>query len=509
MDPLWISVALSGLAALLAGTAAVAATRPRTDPLVVDAFDDLRRDLAGLQAALGAEMGRGRDEAGTQARGLREELGATLDRLGERLGATMQRLGAGQAEKGEAVAAEVRALAETNERRLAEMRRDGEEAGKALRQEVGTQVRAFGDLLGTRLDGSAAVQKERLDEVAGTIRRLTDTNAQAHDGLRSTVEGRLESLRQDNATKLEEMRRTVDEKLQGTLEERLGEKFKLVSHHLEQVHRSVGEMQSLATGVGDLKRVLTNVKSRGTWAEVSLGNLLEQTLTADQFDRNVETVRGTGARVEYAVRLPGARDGESLWLPIDAKFPVEDYERLLDAAERADAGAVETALRGIETQIKLEGAKICSKYVSPPDTTDFAVMYLPTEGLYAEVLRRPGLVDHLQSRCKIMVAGPTNLHAFLNTLRLGFRTLAVEKRSSEVWRTLGEVKTEFGKYGDVLDAVKKKLGEASRQIDSVAVRKRAIDRRLREVEGLPEGEAAPLALESLVRESDDLLDAAE
>jgi DNA recombination protein RmuC len=221
-------------------------------------------------------------------------------------------------------------------------------------------------------------------------------------------------------------------------------------------------------------------------------------------------VRGSGERVEYAVRLPGQADGESIWLPIDAKFPVEDYERLIDASERADGVAVEVALKGLETRIKLEGAKICSKYVSPPGTTDFAVLYLPTEGLYAEVLRRPGLIDHLQGQCRIMVAGPTNLHAFLTSLRMGFRTLAIEKRSSEVWQTLGAVKTEFSKYGEVMDAVKKKLNEASNQIDKVAIRSRAIDRKLREVEHMPEQEATRLlALENLIQDSEDLLQAAE
>ncbi|MDB5511867.1 MAG: RmuC-domain protein, partial [Enterovirga sp.] len=247
----------------------------------------------------------------------------------------------------------------------------------------------------------------------------------------------------------------------------------------------------------------------GTWAEVSLGGLLDQVLTTEQFDRNVETVKGSGERVEFAVRLPGLGEGESVWLPIDAKFPIEDYERLVEASERADPVAVEAALRGLETRIKLEGAKICKKYVCPPGTTDFGILYLPTEGLYAEVLRRPGLVDHLQGHCRIMVAGPTNLHAFLTSLRMGFRTLAIEKRSSEVWQTLGAVKTEFAKYGDVMDAVRKKLNEASNQIDRVAVRGRAIDRKLRDVESLPESEAARLlALDTLVQEA-DLLEAAE
>lgn len=508
LDPVWLSAILSALAALLA---ALAVFRPRAsaDAALRDALDDLRQDLGTVRTALADDLRRGRDETGAQSRHLREELQGVLARLGDALGHNLERLGGGQAEKVEAVAATIRALVEDNERRLGELRRDGEEGGKALREEVTRQLGALGELLGKNLDGAAGSQRERLDDVAGIIRRLVQSSAEETEKLRSAVEGRLETLRHDNAAKLEEMRRTVDEKLQGTLEERLGEKFKMVSHHLEQVHRSVGEMQALATGVGDLKRVLTNVKTRGTWAEVSLGTLLEQVLTAEQFDRNVETVRGSNERVEYAVRLPGGSDGETVWLPIDAKFPQEDYERLVDASERGDPIGVEAALKGLETRIKLEGAKICAKYVSPPQTTDFGVLYLPTEGLYAEVLRRPGLVDHLQGQCKIMVAGPSNLHAFLNTLRMGFRTLAVEKRSGEVMRTLTEVKTEFGKYGEVLDAVKKKLHEASNQIDKVATRKKAIDRKLRDVELLPEPGAPVLPLLALVPDEDERLDAAE
>jgi DNA recombination protein RmuC len=306
------------------------------------------------------------------------------------------------------------------------------------------------------------------------------------------------------------MRKTVDEKLQGTLEERLGEKFKIVSHQLEQVFKSVGEMQSLASGVGDLKRVLTNVKTRGTWAEVSLGHLLEQVMAPEQFVRNVEVKPGSGERVEFAIRLPGQGEGDTpVLLPIDAKFPSEDYERLLEASERADSAAVEVALKGLEARIRQEGQTICGKYISPPDTTDFAILYLPTEGLYAEVIRRPGLVDHLQGQCRIVVAGPTVLLAILNSLRMGFRTLAIQQRSSEVWQTLAAVKTEFAKYGEVLDAVRKKLGEATNQIDKVATRKRAIDRKLREIETLPEADAgAVLALDRLIQDG-DLLDAAE
>jgi DNA recombination protein RmuC len=282
---------------------------------------------------------------------------------------------------------------------------------------------------------------------------------------------------------LEQMRKTVDEKLQGTLERRLGESFKLVSERLEVVHQGLGEMQKLASGVGDLKKVLTNVKSRGTWGEMQLGNLLEQVLTSEQYACNVATRPGSNERVEFAIRLPGRGNasGAPVWLPIDAKFPKEDYERLVEAAEHADAAALELAATQLENRIKLEAKSIRDKYVEPPHTTDFAILYLPVEGLYAEVLRRPGLLDVLQRDFRITIAGPTVLTALLNSLQMGFRTLAIEKRSSEVWQVLAAIKTEFGKFGEVIGRVQKKLQEASNVIDSAATRTRAIERQLRAV----------------------------
>jgi DNA recombination protein RmuC len=334
--------------------------------------------------------------------------------------------------------------------------------------------------------GLAAEEARSLrEEVVGAVVRLGDS-------LQRTVEGRLDAMRLDNAEKLETMRATVDEKLHKTLEERLGASFKLVSDQLEQVFKSVGEMQSLAAGVGDLKRVLTNVKARGTWGEISLGGVLDQALTVEQYDRNVEIRPGSRQRVEYAIRLPGAEGDGPLWLPIDAKFPTEDYERLSEAAERGDAAGVEAAGKAIETRIRLAARDICAKYVAPPYSTDFALLYLPTEGLYAEIVRRPGLVDALQRDCRVVVAGPTTLLALLNSLRMGFRSLAIQKRSSEVWHLLRAVKTEFGRYGEVLAKVQKKLNEASSTIDDIAVRRRKIDRKLAQIETLPEGEASLL-----------------
>jgi DNA recombination protein RmuC len=508
-DPVWLAVALGCVTSLLSGLAAFRSRAVGADPLLADGLDDLRKDLSQLRTALADDLKRGRDETGSQARDLRQELQTIVARLAETLGGNIGLLGTAQAEKLEGVVANVKSLAEANERRLADMRRDADEGGKALRDEVGRQLKGLGEVLDGNLEKGAVSQKERLDGVATEIRRLIQSNAEANENLRRTVEGKLELLRTDNTQKLEEMRKTVDEKLQGTLEERLGEKFRVVSDHLERVHRSVGEMQALASGVGDLKKVLTNVKTRGTWAEVSLGSLLEQILTPEQFDRNVETVKGSNERVEFAIRLPGQEDGASVWLPIDAKFPSEDYERLVEASEAGDPVAVEGALKGLETRIKLEGAKICKKYVSPPETTDFGILYLPTEGLYAEVLRRPGLVDHLQGQCRIMVAGPTNLHAFLNSLRMGFRTLAIEKRSSEIRQTLGAVKTEFASYGDVLDKVQKKLTEAQNHIETVGRRGRAIERKLRGIDAIPEPEAVKLLALEAATQDGDLLDAAE
>jgi DNA recombination protein RmuC len=300
------------------------------------------------------------------------------------------------------------------------------------------------------------------------------------------------------------MRRTVDEKLHATLEHRLGESFKLVSDRLEKVHHGLGEMQQLAIGVGDLKRVLTNVKTRGTWGEVQLSMLLEQMLTPDQYAKNVETIPGTGARVEFAIRLPGQdQHGVPMWLPIDAKFPKEQYERLAEAADRADAEGVATAGRELERAVRIEAKTIAEKYLSPPLTTDFAILFLPTEGLYAEVMRRPGLADDLQRLHRVTIAGPSTLSALLNSLQMGFRTLALEKRSSEVWQVLGAVKTEFTKFGDVLAATRLTLEKAARNIDQAETRSRQMARKLKSVEALP-SEAAQrlLGADSLPDEAD-------
>ncbi|MDT8440704.1 MAG: DNA recombination protein RmuC [Desulfuromonadales bacterium] len=383
-----------------------------------------------------------------------------------------------------------------------EMARSREEAGQAarqLREETSATLKGGNDSLLQKLSVMSAAQQRQLEGFAAQLGKLTETNQQKLDQLRLAVEQKLAALQEDNSKQLEKMRLTVDEKLQSTLEQRLGESFRQVGERLEQVHRGLGEMQALATGVGDLKKVLTNVKSRGTWGEVQLGSLLEQVLAPEQYATNVAT-RDGGERVEFAVRLPGRADDrdEVVWLPIDAKYPLEDYQRLLDAQEKGDALLAETAMKQLESRLKLDAATIRDKYLNPPRTTDFAILFVPTEGLFAEILRRPGLTDLLQRDCRVMVAGPTTLWSLLNSLQMGFRTLAIEKRSSEVWNLLGAVKTEWAKYGDVLAKVQKKLQEASNTIDSAQQRSRAVGRKLKTVQELPLGETEQiLMLETL------------
>lgn len=318
------------------------------------------------------------------------------------------------------------------------------------------------------------------------LQRLNQDSHQTAEQLRSTLNERLATIQADNAAKLEEMRRTVDEKLHATLEQRLGESFKLVSDRLEQVHKGLGEMQSLASSVGDLKRVMTNVKTRGTWGEVQLGAIIDNVLTPDQYARNVKTVPGSDELVEFAIRLPGRDEAHPVWLPMDAKYPVEHYQRLQDAQDAADKASMVAAGNALESSIRMEAKKIAAKYVAPPFTTDFAVMYLPSEGLFAEVLRRPGLVEAVQNDHRVVITGPANLAAMLNSLQMGFKTLAIEKRSSEVWGVLGQVKTEFAKFGEVVEATRKSIDAAAKKFEQVDVRTRAIQRRLRTVQELPD-----------------------
>jgi DNA recombination protein RmuC len=347
------------------------------------------------------------------------------------------------------------------------------------------------DSMRRQLDAQSQSGRE---EQARSLKHFAEAMNQRMLEVRATLEAKIKELQADNGARLEEMRKTVDEKLHATLESRLSESFKQVSERLERVHQGLGEMQQLALGVGDLKRVLTNVKTRGTWGEVQLEMLLEQVLTPEQYAKNVETIAGSGARVEFALKLPGQVEGGApVWMPIDAKFPKEQYERLLEAADRADAEGVALAGRELERAVRVEAKTIAEKYLAPPHTTDFAILFLPTEGLYAEVMRRPGLADELQRVNRISIAGPSTLSALLNSLQMGFRTLALEKRSSEVWQVLGAVKTEFSKFGDVLALTKQTLERAAKNIESAETRSRQMARKLKSVEALP-SEAAQLLL---------------
>jgi DNA recombination protein RmuC len=368
---------------------------------------------------------------------------------------------------------------------LGAIRLETTQNAKDLREESLKNLQRFAGSLTAHIGDIAKLQKDQLEIFAKNLTSLTQEIDKNLEAIRSSIDKNLKELREDNSKKLDDMRNVVDVTLHATLEKRLGESFKLVSERLELVHKGLGEMQSLAAGVGDLKKVLTNVKTRGTWGEIQLGNLLEQILTKEQYATNVQTKPGSQERVEFAIRLPGhTNSGKEVWLPVDSKFPLEDYYRLVEAYEKADLGLVEESSKQIETQIKILGKEIQQKYLDPPNTTDFGIMFIPIEGLFAELVRRPGLIEKLQMD-RIVIAGPTTFAALLNSLQVGFRTLAIEKRSSEVWSILSAVKTEFGKFGDLLDKTKKKLQETTNIIDDASQRSRAIERKLVKVQELP------------------------
>jgi DNA recombination protein RmuC len=364
-------------------------------------------------------------------------------------------------------------------------------AATELAKRLETIDRSLRDEFSRNREEAGAAAKNQREELAKSL-----------EGVRSIVDVRLRQLQDDNAKQIDKMRATVDEKLQGTLEKRLGESFKLVSDRLEQVHQGLGAMQQLASDVGGLQRVLTNVKTRGGWSEWQLGVLLDEMLTPEQFAKNMRMREDTDERVEFAIKLPGDENGAPIWLPIDAKFPMEHYDRLAAAQEKGDPAAVETAIKTLETQLKRCAKDICEKYINPPKTTDFALLFLPSEGLYAEAIRRVGLVQNVQRDCRVTFVGPTTLAALLNSLQMGFRTLAIQKRSSEVWNLLAAVKTEFGKFGESLSAVKEKIDQASRKMEDVDVRSRAITKKLRDVEELPSN-PQPLLKDFLQTDNDD------
>lgn len=417
-----------------------------------------------MERAVREEAARSRDELGRAAREQRQELADYLN-----------------------------TFARTSSERLDGIRAEFAMQAKYLREEVLVGLKGISESNAKTMGELAMAQKNQLETMSNAIANLSNSNEKRLEAVRVTVENRLQNLQADNARQLELMRQTVDEKLQGTLEKRLGESFRQVSERLELVHKGLGEMQTLAIGVGDLKKVLTNVKTRGIWGEVQLGALLEQVLSPEQFAVNVATKDG-GERVEYAIRLPGqgTDKNEAVWLPIDAKFPVEDYQRLLEAQEASDAASVEAAGRQLELRVKTCAVDISKKYLNPPKTTDFGILFLPIEGLFAEVIRRTGLVETIQREYRVVIAGPTTLWSILNSLQMGFRTLAIQKRSGEVWNLLAAVKTEFSKYGEILDAVQKKLHQASDTIDKAKIRSRAVSRKLKDVQELPLHEAQAL-----------------
>jgi DNA recombination protein RmuC len=437
-------------------------------PVVEDVSAEIRR----VETSLRDEFTRQRGESGRDSQSLREE-----------------------------VTARISGGLDTLLNRQAEAQRSTDARLEAFRLTLENRLNSFGETSDTRLTRL----RQELNESSG---KLNDSLGVQFDKIRLSVEGKLAELQHKNEQKLEEMRKTVDEKLEGTLERRLGESFKLVSERLEQVHKGLGEMQVMASSVGDLKRVLTNVKTRGTWGEIQLGALLEQILTAEQYGCNVAPNPVSSERVEFAIRLPGKNGSSDLpvWLPIDAKFPQEDYHRVIEAADAGDADALASASKALETRLRDQARMIREKYIAPPHTTDFALLFLPSEGLYAEALRRPGLLERLQAESRVVIAGPTTLAALLNSLQMGFKTLAIEKQSSEVWRVLAAVKEEFGKFGDVLSRVKKKIDEASNQIELTEQRTRAINRKLRNVESLPAEQAPQIISAASLGLPDELAD---
>jgi DNA recombination protein RmuC len=485
--------------ALLAAQGAVGETQGRRlDAFAVDLAHvraELRDMLALNAQAMADALGRHSTLQTEQLRLFSEQLQQTATSLAERTDALAAALSEG-----------VTALKTSTTAELVRIREDSQASAVMLRDRLTTALADSSDASTRKLTEIGAVQQAQLDAFRGEVDKLRVAVEARLEAVRAVVEERLRAVQQDNATKLEQMRQTVEEKLQATLETRLGESFRLVSERLEQVARGLGEMQTLATGVGDLKRVLANVKARGTWGEVQLGNLLEQVLAAEQYATNVATNELSGERVEFAIKLPGrsGKPDEVVWLPIDAKFPLEDYQALVDAADRADVPAIEESGRRLEARVKACAKDISSKYVNPPSTTDFAIMFLPVEGLYAEVLRRPGLADAIQREHRIVLAGPTTLLALLNSLQMGFRTLAIERRSSEVWALLGAVKTEFSKFGTVLDGVQKNLTRAASRIEDAKRGTRTITRKLSEVQQLPAAEATGL-LDAVVLEIDEEL----
>jgi DNA recombination protein RmuC len=479
-------------------------------------FDSLQHTLLGRLDHNGQTLNDHLQQAQAQAVQARDELGQTLGLFRSEIGQGLQSLSSETQHAHQSASASANRFEQQIQQHIQErfgaLMQTTQQTLDSIRTDTQSRLSALSLALKNQLDSNGQQLRHQLatlqDGVGQQLSALVQNSSQNADQLRLALNDRLAAIQADNSAKLEEMRRTVDEKLHATLEQRLGESFKLVSDRLEQVHKGLGEMQNLASSVGDLKRVMTNVKTRGTWGELQLGAIIDNVLTPEQYAKNVKTVPGSDELVEFAIRLPGRQDEQPVWLPIDSKYPVEHHQRLLDAQDSADKALIQSTGAAFEASIKLEAKKIFVKYVSPPHTTDFAVLYLPTEGLFAEVMRRPGLVEAVQNDCRVMITGPANLAAMLNSLQMGFKTLAIEKRSSEVWAVLGQVKTEFSKFGEVVEATRKSIDAAARKFEQVDVRTRAIQRKLRTVDALPQpgtaDDDAPAA--ALGSSTDDLDD---
>jgi DNA recombination protein RmuC len=491
---LYVIAGLSGLAAILA-LLSLLQGRQQTPLGNVLTKDDLSETVRG-------EADRIRADAADQSRGVRQEVrenlqgfqSATLNafgELGKQFGEQVKNFGNKLDGGLRAMDEGHKAITQVLERKFAEQANVSSDGARTSRAEIAQSFQGLAAGVKDAVGQLGSQQKERLEAVTGAVAALTESHDKAQSALRSAVEGRLDAIRTENAAKLEEMRKAVDEKLQSTLERRLGESFKMVSDQLERVYQGLGEMQSLAAGVGDLNKILSNVKVRGIWGELQLSNLLEQVLTPDQYYRDKQIKADSRERVEFAIRLPG-RDGNEVLLAIDAKFPREDFERLVQASDRGDKEGADSASAALEARVRGCAKTISEKYIDPPRTTDMAILFLPIESLYAEVLRRPGLFQELQSDYHVTLAGPTTLSAILNALHMGFQSLAIEKRSSEVWQILGAIRSEFNKYGEIVERLRRQLNSAVGTIDTLGTRARTMNRKLRDVEVLPDAAAQKL-----------------
>lgn len=521
MTDLLLEISILLLLAMIAFQIVLLRRRPTFDTLPLQLrLEQLEKGQERFERQLREEMAKNREESSLNASRTREETGAAVNAFGNALQSRMAEIAGLQKNQLDHFAQQLAALTQTNEgklgrmrdtieerlghlqaengRKLDQMREETGSGSKQLREDVTLVVTSFKESVLKGMTDMAALLRREMERFESRLDRMSESNENRLEAMRNTVETRLKQIQEDNAGQLNQMRATVDEKLQNTLDKRLGDSFRQVSDRLEQVHKGLGEMQTLAAGVGDLKKMLTNVKVRGAWGEIQLEALLDQILSPDQYSRNVRSDESSGEVVEFAIRLPGRGDGDEspVWLPIDAKFPMEDYTRLLEAQEKADATAADIASKALASRIRSCARDICEKYLRPPRTTDFGIMFLPAEGLYAEAARRAGLIESIQRDYRVVIAGPTTFAALLNSLQMGFRTLAIQKRSSEVWKLLGAVKTQFGKFGDVLDGVRKRLEQASSSMDGAAKRSRAIERQLRSVQELPPDEAGMLLGES-------------